>query len=215
MGTVPLVGMEVPLMGEISSSTMREGSGHLRDGSPVLVRAPRIEDRDAIIEFLRRTSRRSMESRFFSPTVTEDIALAEVIRMSDPSIALSLLLFARTRQRWELVGHGEYVRDDVRSSSAEIAFLVTDAFQGKGVATVLLVHLARVARAQGIRTFRAMVLRWNSAMLEVFRGCGFPYAVEQRPEQVLVTVAIDQEPHPEFDLGLTSPSGRGLSPRPA
>jgi GNAT superfamily N-acetyltransferase len=164
-----------------------------------------------IIDFLRRTSRRSIETRFFSPSVSEDLAMSEVSRPSEPSLALSLLLYCEVSGRWELVGHGEYVRDGVRSHSAEVAFLVTDAYQGKGVATILLIDLARFARQQGIRTFRAMVLRANLAMLEVFRGSGFPLAIEYRPDQVVVTLSIRDEPHPTFEPPPPLPSSPDLA----
>ena len=170
----------------------------LRDGSRVLVRPPRPTDGEHVLQFLHRTSRKSIESRFFYPTVLEDTALAEINRTVNPSLALSLLLFHEGENGWEPVGHGEYVRDGVRSPNAEIAFLVMDAYQGQGVATVLLTHLARVARGEGIGTFRAMLLLTNFAMLDVLQSAGFPYAIEYRPDQIIVTLSIRDEPHPSF-----------------
>ena len=175
-----------------------EGTERLRDGTPLLIRPTALTDRDAMLDFVRRTSRRSMESRFFDPNVSERVVLQELFRVSDPPISCSQLGFALTPPGWELVGHGEYVREGVRAVSAEIAFLVTDAYQGQGVATLLLAHLARVAREEGIHIFRAMVLPGNERMTEVFRGSGFPYSVEERADQLLFTVAIQDEPHPTY-----------------
>jgi len=202
MGALPPSANPIPLV--------PEGRDRLRDGTPVIIRQAQLSDRLLVTDFLRRTSQESIETRFFSP-VSEESALAEVVRTTDAVIALSLLLYCELPTRCELAGHGEYVRDGPRSPVAEIAFLVTDAYQGKGVATILLTHLARVARDQGIRTFRAMVLRENYAMIEVFRGCGFPYAVEYRPDQVVVTLSIQDEPHPAFGSTTGFPSRPDLA----
>ena len=202
MGELPSSGKEIP--------PLPESYDRLRDGTPVVLRPARLGDRGLVTDFLRRTSQESIETRFFSP-VSEDSALAEFVRTTDPSLALSLLLYTEVSNRCELVGHGEYVRDGPRAPAAEIAFLVTDAYHGRGVATVLLTHLARVARDHGIRTFRAMVLRENYAMIEVFRGCGFPYAIEYRPDQVVVTLSIQDEPHPSFGPSPSLPSRPDLA----
>jgi len=60
-----------------------------------------------------------------------------------------------------------YVRET--PVSAEVAFLVADSFQGHGIATILLAHLATVAEGQGITTFTAEVLPGNFRMIDVFR----------------------------------------------
>lgn len=202
--------VEVPSAAR-ESPILPESHDRLRDGTPVILRQARLSDRGLVQDFLRRTSQEAIETRFFSP-VSEDSALAEVVRTTEPTLAVSLLLYCEIANRCELAGHGEYVRDGPRSPAAEIAFLVTDAYQGRGVATTLLTHLARIARDQGIRTFRAMVLRENYAMLEVFRGCGFPYGIEYRPDQVIVTLSIQDEPHPAFGPPPTLSSRPGLAP---
>ena len=60
-------------------------------------------------------------------------------------------------------------RDD-----ADVAFLVDDEHQGKGIATLLLEHLAAIARTNGIKRFTAEVLSDNRAMLRVFSRAGWP-----------------------------------------
>jgi acetate---CoA ligase (ADP-forming) len=56
---------------------------------------------------------------------------------------------------------------------AEVAFAVADAWQGHGIATVLLAHLAQSASSAGIETFEATVLSSNHRMLQVFHDSGF------------------------------------------
>ena len=64
-------------------------------------------------------------------------------------------------------------QDGQPTTHAEVAFTVADAHQGRGVGTLLLEHLAAVARWQGIDTFEAYVLGENNRMLEVFEASGF------------------------------------------
>ena len=63
------------------------------------------------------------------------------------------------------------------SDSAEVAFAIADAYQGRGLATALLAHLAAAAGANGVATLTAVVLPENHRMIEVFRESGFPVEV--------------------------------------
>ena len=74
-----------------------------------------------------------------------------------------------------VVGHGMYV-DAWRP---EVAFAVADAWQGHGIATILLAHLAHAAASAGIETFRATVLPYNRRMLQVFHDSGFPVSTRR------------------------------------
>ena len=56
---------------------------------------------------------------------------------------------------------------------AEVAFAIADALQGQGIGTLLLEHLAAIARANGIEEFEAYVLGENNRMLQVFETSGF------------------------------------------
>ena len=59
----------------------------------------------------------------------------------------------------EVVGVGAY--DSVGRAEGEIAFTISDAHQGRGLGSVLLEHLAAVARENGIHRSRAEVLSGN------------------------------------------------------
>ncbi len=79
-----------------------------------------------------------------------------------------------------IVAHAAYVRIDYRR--AEVAFLVADAWQGRGISTILLAHLAEVAEQHGFSTFLAQVLPQNHRMIDVFRESGFPAKVRSTPD---------------------------------
>ena len=93
-----------------------------------------------------------------------------------------------------MIGVARYDRYRARSD-AEVAFFVDDEHHGRGVATVLLEHLAVAAREAGISGFTASVLPQNRRMLGVFTQAGF--AVSSRFEDGVVEVQLAIEPTPE------------------
>ena len=81
-----------------------------------------------------------------------------------------------------MVGHASYA--GAGDGRAEVAFAVADAMQGKGLATILLAHLADAAAEGGIRLFEAEVLPGNHRMVEVFRESGFPVETSSAPGSI-------------------------------
>ena len=73
-----------------------------------------------------------------------------------------------------------------RRRVAEVAFLVADAWQGTGISTILLAHLATLAEQHGIPTFTAEVLPANHRMIEVFRESGFPVDMRSTPDAIAI-----------------------------
>ncbi len=71
----------------------------------------------------------------------------------------------------DILAIGRYYLDPT-TNRAEVAFVVHDDWQGRGIGTFLLAHLIKVARRQGIRGFTAEVLRENKAMQAVFNASG-------------------------------------------
>ena len=70
-----------------------------------------------------------------------------------------------------MIGVGRY--DRIEDDEAEVAFLVEDAHQGRGIAQLLLEHLADAARERGITKFVAEVLPQNRRMAQVFADAGY------------------------------------------
>jgi GNAT superfamily N-acetyltransferase len=73
----------------------------------------------------------------------------------------------------EIVGVARFDRQG--DDEAEVAFVIADAWQGRGLGPLLLQHLAERARAVGVKTFVADTLPRNRPMLSVFRHAGLPY----------------------------------------
>jgi acetyl coenzyme A synthetase (ADP forming)-like protein len=139
----------------------------LRDGTTLRLRPPTTADTETLIEFFNCLSEQSLYYRFHGfPTVDRKL-VAEFV---DPE----------WHERGHLVGELEgrvvalasYIR--LRDpAAAEVAFVVADEYQRRGIGTRLLEQLAERAAAVGIERFVAEVLAENSQMLHVFEAVGF------------------------------------------
>ncbi|NJC68355.1 GNAT family N-acetyltransferase [Planosporangium thailandense] len=95
----------------------------------------------------------------------------------------------------ELIAIGRYDRLGDGATEAEVAFVVEDAHQGRGLGSVLLEYLAAAAREEGISRFVAEVLPTNATMLRVFADAG--YAVERTFADGVVHLSFPIAPTPE------------------
>ncbi len=166
----------------------READVVLRDGSTVHVRPVRRNDREALKKFLERLSTDSRSLRFFSLGVNLDGA-AEWAADVDYERRFGLVALGGSRQA--VVGHATFARDDPDDDRAEVAFEVADAYQGNGLGTILLAHLAEAAKEHGVSVFEAEVLPHNHRMVEVFRESGF--AVRTRSSADVLRVEFPTE----------------------
>src|SRR5215475_11417590 len=148
----------------------------LRDGGSIHIRAIRPDDKQRLLALFERLSSRSVYFRFFQ---TKQRLTDEELRYFtelDFTRDVALVATLREAQEEHIIGVGRYFRiseDGQPTAHAEVAFTVADAHQGRGVGTLLLEHLAIMARRQGIDTFEAYVLGENNRMLEVFEASGF------------------------------------------
>jgi acetate---CoA ligase (ADP-forming) len=166
----------------------READVVLRDGTTVHVRPVRPDDGPAIRAFLEAVSPESIGFRFFgTPNINWTTAWAVDVDYAD-----RFGLVVETGSTRAIVAHAVYIRID--ATRAEVAFLVSDAWQGHGIATILLAHLAEVAQQHGITTFVAEVLPYNHRMVEVFRESGFPVDVRSRPDVLDVELPTSLSP---------------------
>jgi RimJ/RimL family protein N-acetyltransferase len=125
------------------------------------------EDKDALVAGLGRLSDRSVYQRFLSPkprlTASELRYLTEV-DFRDHYALVAVLAGAPSI----IVGVGRWVRDTQAPADAEIAIVIADDLQGRGVGTALGNALAEAARARGIERFTASMLPENQAAHRLF-----------------------------------------------
>src|SRR3954462_9591577 len=158
----------------------------LRDGTVAHVRPITPDDADGIRQFHSRQSPESIYLRFFAPL--RELSEKDVHRFTHVDHHDRVALVATLDG--EIIGIGRY--DRIRPGSAEVAFNISDHFQGKGIGSVMLEHLAAIARELGITRFTAEVLPQNRKMLSVFSDAG--YDVTRHIEDGVVEVGFDIEP---------------------
>ena len=101
------------------------------------------------------------------------------------------------------------------TDDAEVAFVVEDAHQGRGIGSVLLEHLAAAARERGIKRFVAEVLAENSRMVRVFRDAGYEAERAYEDGVVHLTFPIDADRGRRSAVARARAAHRGALDRPA
>ncbi len=145
----------------------------LRDGSSIHIRAIRSDDKVRLFEHFTGLSTHSRYQRFFG--TKRALTREELRNLTEldfqTHVALVATLYDGVEER--IIGVGRYIVGS-RPTRAEVAFAVLDEYQGRGIGTLLLEHLSRIARAAAITEFEADVLAGNRKMLDVLGESGFP-----------------------------------------
>ncbi|WP_327352927.1 bifunctional acetate--CoA ligase family protein/GNAT family N-acetyltransferase [Streptomyces sp. NBC_01304] len=170
----------------------------LRDGGTARIRPITAADADRLVSFYEQVSDESKYYRFFAPYPR--LSAKDVHRFTHHDFVDRVGLAVTIGG--EFIATVRYDRIDAtgRAASApadeaEVAFLVQDAHQGRGVASALLEHIAAVARERSIRRFAAEVLPANNKMIKVFRDAG--YEQKRTFEDGVVRLEFDLEPTDE------------------
>jgi acetyl coenzyme A synthetase (ADP forming)-like protein len=158
----------------------------LSDGGTVHLRPIRSDDDDGLLGLFSRLSHESIYMRFFSPVSSPTREQLEHLTHVDYDARMALV--AELGNEIVAVARYDRLSDGDR---AEVAFTVQDDQQGRGLATIMLEHLAAVARTHGITTFVAETLPDNRRMLAVFRDAGFQVVREFADGVVHVAFPID------------------------
>ncbi|MGI8523051.1 MAG: GNAT family N-acetyltransferase, partial [Nocardioides sp.] len=170
---------------ETSAPRHWEADVLLRDGGTAHIRPIHADDAELLVEFYSRVSDESKYYRFFSPM--PQLSERDVARFTqvdhDERVALVLTLQGR------MIAVGRY--DVVESGEAEVAVLVEDQHHGRGIAQLLLEHLAQAGRERGVERFVAEVLPDNSRMIQTFRDAGYRIASEYTDGVMLLEFPID------------------------
>ena len=137
-----------------------------------------------------RLSPEAIYMRLFAPK--KELTEAGLKRLIEVDFEREVALVATigTGEQESVIGGGRYVRADKNGQAAEVAFMVDGRYQGQGIASRLLQHLAAIARGQGITRFEAEVLAENRPMLSVFARTGWPMERRREGGVVHVTLAL-------------------------
>ncbi|MEQ8146843.1 GNAT family N-acetyltransferase [Streptomyces sp. OP7] len=168
----------------------------LRDGGTARVRPITSDDAERLVSFYEQVSDESKYYRFFAPYPR--LSAKDVHRFTHHDFVDRVGLAATiggefiATVRYDRIGAGGRPASGADADEAEVAFLVQDAHQGRGVASALLEHIAAVARERGIRRFAAEVLPANTKMIKVFTDAG--YTQKRSFEDGVVRLEFDLEP---------------------
>lgn len=164
----------------------------LRNGTPVLIRPVRPDDRQRVIDAFHKLEPQTVYTRFFGPKRELSEADLSRIETSDFVRAVALVASVGEGAQETLIGGGAYtvLERPGEAASAEVSFTTEEDCQGQGLATLLLRQLTRIGRDRGIRHFEAEVLAENRPMLKVFERSGLPLHSRVEDGVVHVTMAL-------------------------
>ena len=131
----------------------------------------------------------SIRHRYFG--AKRELTDGDLAYLDDPDQVALAVVAARDGDE-RILGLGRYhVIGSASRATAEVAFDVGDADQGRGIGTLLLEHLARIACGRGVAVFRAVVEDDNGKMLEVLRDSGFATRVAREAHTLYVEFPIE------------------------
>jgi GNAT superfamily N-acetyltransferase len=154
----------------------------MRDGREIEIRALQPDDKDDMLAAVGRTGPQSLHRRFF--VVKRGFSEKEMAFFMNIDFTnhVALVALADEGGRKVIIGGGRYIVTE--PGKAEIAFVVIDDYQGQGVGTLLMRHLAIIARRAGLKVLVAEVLPENTPMRKVFGKFGFQARRGRDPQVV-------------------------------
>jgi GNAT superfamily N-acetyltransferase len=167
----------------------------LADGTRLRLRFIEPGDKALLAEGLERLSPRSRRERFLAPksvlSPRELRYLTEVDGRDHVAIVAVLEDDPAT-----LAGVARYVRDRERPTEADVAFVVADQLQARGVGHALGLALADVARGHGVRRFTASLLGTNVAAERLFASIARRVSTEYEAGIADLVAELETREHP-------------------
>lgn len=143
-----------------------------KSGLEIFFRPIKISDEPLIKDLFYSLSDESMYKRFISPRRDMPHRQLQEFVVIDYTQATAILAAIKSEEKEEIVGLGQYsINQDAHT--AEVAFVVTDEYQNRGIGFQLLSYMTYLAQKQGLLGFTAEVLMDNQPMLRVFENAGF------------------------------------------
>lgn len=181
------------MTGQLDEETVRtadQGTSHalLSDGAVALIRPARAEDVTRVRKLYEGMSQENLRMRFFLPSTSSARVAAERACVGGGTCCAALLAVLDG----EVVGVASYDASE-RSHTGELGLAVAEGAHGRGVGTLLLEHLASVARERGVKAFHADVLAANHEMLRVCDDAGLRSRRRTDAGVVELTLPLEQD----------------------
>jgi acetyltransferase len=160
---------------------------HVIRGVPVVIRPMRDDDMLLEAEFVRHLSSLSRYKRFM--VTLNELPPAKLEHLTHVDQDHHVAFVAQTLREGEavLAGVVRYVVD-ASGTGCEFAVAIDDAWQGSGLAGILMHTLMAVARSRGLATMEGLVLRANDKMLKLSRQLGFRQESDPRDRDTVRVV---------------------------
>jgi GNAT superfamily N-acetyltransferase len=144
----------------------------LADGTPVLIRPVRKSDGEIERAFIEGLSTKAMHNRFFGQITHPSADF--IRRMTDIDMVNDVALAAVVGEgeQQQFLGVSRYAADPQRRT-CECAVVVADAWQHKGLGTMLMQHLIEIATKRGLALMQSSDLAENAEMRQLARDLGF------------------------------------------
>jgi acyl-CoA hydrolase/GNAT superfamily N-acetyltransferase len=143
-----------------------------RTGLDLMLRPVKLSDEHLLKDFFYSLSNDSMYKRFISTRTDMHHERLQPFVVIDYAKEMMILAVIKQDQTELIVGMAQYLIDE-RNHTAEVAFVVRDDHQGKGIGAALLTYVTYLARKSGLLGFTAAVLMENRQMLQLFEKMGF------------------------------------------
>ena len=143
-----------------------------KTGLEILLRPVKISDEPLLKDLFYRLSDNSMYRRFISRRKDMPHERLQEFVIIDYSREVAIVATIKQDEKEIIVGLGQY-SIDTDSHTAEVAFVVRDDYQNRGIGFESLSYLTLLARRQGLLGFTAEVLVENRPMLHLFEKMGF------------------------------------------
>jgi len=144
----------------------------LRDGTEIFFRPVKPTDEEELSDMLYSLSAESVHTRYFTHTMTFPHRDVQRLTTIDYERDLAIVGVVPKPAGEQVVAIAQYFLDE-KTQMAEVAFVVQDEWQQKGMGTFLLDYITEVARQRGVKRFCAKVLPGNKPMLAIFQNSGY------------------------------------------
>jgi GNAT superfamily N-acetyltransferase len=162
---------------------------HLRDGTPVLIRPLRAEDRGLEEDFLKRLSPEAKRLRFLGDFKEADPALVDRLMDVDFHDRMAFIALVHDEGKLREIGVSRYSATE-DGQSCECAVTVAEDWQGRGLGVLLMRHLIGVARREGFRRMFSIDAANNQAMRDLADYLGFQRCLDpEDPCQVVHSIS--------------------------
>ncbi len=160
----------------------------IADGTQVFFRPVRFTDEDATREFFYSVSPASIYHRFFQPVKSLPHSKVMPLVSIDYEKDMAIVATINDVAGEKILAVGRYIRSSQEEKMAEVAFMVRDEWQNRGMGRALLEQLIEIAKMNGIEGFVASVLHDNKQMMAVFHNAG--YSLKTSFEEGIYTLSF-------------------------